>query len=242
MTEITKVECYGDLISVDLDRDGALTFVGFDPNYARAMQEFGEPVSPCENLLLTWQNDRRVFIVYKCGIMNAVLLNFANDCIDHYIHVIGADSRALAILENAVESIRAFIWGYTGLYHGLESTVVEDLVKKLNLAHGSTWDLENDRAYSSIAYSAGKAIMACLDMIEYDEHLKCIQRKLDPYVYSDYKLERIESKIKEKILIALQYETKDEYESEVLWQLRRFADVIDAINQGKPWPPVEATE
>jgi len=106
MTEITRVECYGEVVPVDLDRNGVLTFVGFDFDYARSMQEFGEPVSECERLSQLWLQSPRVFIIYKCRILNLVLLNFAADCIAHYVNIVGADPRAIRILNNAVEAFK----------------------------------------------------------------------------------------------------------------------------------------
>lgn len=225
-----------EAVKVEITRSGDLLFPNADIEYDLAMAEFGEQKTPEIDLYEKWKVCDATVIVRKLfNIDSNTLVLFAADCADHVLHLFESYSQGNMRARYALESIRYFV--------GSEAM---DLTKNI-LSPGDLrgillfmWS-EINKDTSQPAYAASQALLSVARAtygadLQLAQVTSAWQDEVVNSILAARKAAGYHASVKmppKKFLLAV--------ESERLWQIRRFIDIMESNRAKKPWPPLGAT-
>ena len=235
MSVIVTAYYNGGIFEVEIFRDGSLAFPGRNIEYEQTAAALGEQPSPVLQFEHLWESEPQepaVLIFHFLEIEKTYKIKFAADCVEHVAHFyqeIQKDNK----VNNIVEMIMKFIDGK------LELVKIQDARYDIN--NFVTAAEEND---SFRWFTACEAAAAASEWLAYG-----VEHGLDRSERGGLNtLELAASMSRESAATGNSGNTdhgSEKWKQALLderdWQIRRFVDCMEAIGQGLPWPPLEAT-
>lgn len=235
---------------VKIDRDGTMTIL--DPpvemEYEIAVAAMGGERSLPLRLQDTWERDPITTITHHLtGFSNNDLNLLALDWAEHVLPIYTktfatvnpvAASRVIALLRRSRNSI---VGGST------ISKKDQEVASKYSTATADWADI-GDKTASDVESMKAWAVwyaIAALSMAIHGDSRRCADRAATAFAHRDGRARRGSGEVSPAVEAEIDAEFSEEFEAEYLkeqaWQVRRFVDVMTALQTGKNWPPLGAT-
>lgn len=246
MTARFHARAGGSVVDVDILPDGELGFPGFDPEYQIAMEEFGEPRSPVFQIAEFWEGVPEIVIIEHSDFSeeNTVLL-FA-DYVEHVLPIYTERFEKDTLLIEKVNLSRQWarfrqrsVSGALNIFDRELWNSIESLVSEMMRNVSTRYRAQLQDNINRLEY----VLLSVLELVRairgfdvsYDRvgYLTFCAR----YAASAEAMEIADTKSDDK---SNQFYREAERAAKN-WQKRRFHDVLKAMGEGMPWPPLKAT-
>lgn len=218
MSVIFTAQYKGERFQVEITRDGDLIFLDHDIEHDIAMAEFGDPETIAVRLSKKWQERPASVICKNLGLSISELAHLTIDWAETLLPVFEKTNRLDARLRNAIIYSRRLIEGKT----------TKDIADEFALsARDTTFEYFGLKKQIAVAVHEASVVAA----LAYS-----LTQKLSPFDESSHIRRLRLSAIKASIAAGNVGGTVQRH-----WQIRRFVDCMEAVQAGKPWPPLEAT-
>ena len=226
MTSARVTAFFGDPFQVEVYDNMDLEFIDHDIAYDQAAMEFGYAMTPQVEMLNAWREDPV-----------AVALRYMLPADDTRVKGLALDFAEQIVSDNNIVVLKRTILiqlikvGRKFQLHG------GHLQQELRYAINSAREAAN---YAYIEWGerrspiesdyAARVVRDALRVVEFDEH-----RPSELYYAVQV------SEYARTCRRTQQYRIGNYGDDEERWQIRRFINVMNACQDGKPWPPLEAT-
>ena len=254
MSVVLDATYEGETFEVEVFHDGHIEFPDRDLEYEQAMAEFTSTESAVTKFYASWnwveQSKTAVIFATFRDPPVTYMLRLAVDCIKRVIHF--CDEYGYKGAKNVKGVIEILS---VSMEKGLDLEAIEAAVKtdtKSISRIRSLVSLEEKNENTSAFTSPGAVAAATewlVSAIESRHSDDLIARRMLSWgvslaaeaVAADAAFAAVEDVPFEVDIDTDSSEWRQAYAAEAAWQLRRFVDVMEAVGQGLPWPPIEAT-
>ena len=223
MSVIVTAHYAGETFEVEIFRDGIIEFPGRDLQYEMAMAEFAPPGTAAVQLYEMCKKFTVPVTDVICGNLelpeNSLVL-IVTDYAEHVLHLYEDkypnDTRPRVV----IEATRDFVFGK------IDQSTLEKARKSAEVVVREEWSAGAWISEAAARAAAKTASVAMMLPEKVEELVARAARAAAAHSVSDD---------------FASVEWHQAYDAELAWQVRRFVDVMEAIGQGLPWPPLEAT-
>lgn len=204
-----------ETVRIEILKDGNLYFPDNDIEYDITMTEFGEPETFAIQLFREWNSDRIEFILERLELSKQTIVMLAADFADHVLPLFEKEFPADGRPRKSIEGARIYASSIETEGERQNSIKAFELAMKADDArHMAAGSGTRSSLYA--AYAAMSAGLAA------GSHAPAENTVMSTASYAAN--------------AALNW--NEEYN----WQIRRFVDCMEALQAGKPWPPLEITK
>lgn len=211
---------------IEIGKDGNIYFPDNDIEYDLTMTEFGEPRTFAIELFEEWNFDKIEFILEKLGLSKQTMIMLSADFAEHVLHffeeVFPEDDRP----RRSIEGARIYALSIETESERLNSKKAFELAM---MADGARSMVAGSGTYSALnaAYAAAQAGFAA-----------------GSHVRTEHTVANVASYAAKSTSAPDYYSAgvPSDWGKEYAWQIRRFVDCMEALQAGKPWPPMEITK
>lgn len=227
---------------VEIKKDGDLVFLDYDFDYDLSMVEFGEPQTNAIKLLNKWKLSTTDAICENLDIEKYQLAYLASDWAKHVLPIFLKYRKEDKRPNTAIKAARIYINSINKKNEQKEKRKLANAVTEAWTAADTTWP-DSARVAAEAAWAAAHATQTISTIA--DIHATAVRTAtIAAFLYS----------IKDAALAARNAVGADVWEragteksmkarsEEMSWQTRRFIDCMEAVQAGKPWPPLGATK
>lgn len=233
MSVIVTIDMNDAKMRVEFHRDGSISILDHNVEYDATMVEFGEPESAALGFHRYWYSDPASAIAWYTEFDFKTIIRLAADWAEHALPVFeeyhhNKGKAYTGFPRNALDSARAyadhdFDLDFRKIVFNMESKIHEML----------TWQ------FYKPGYGALRAVYNVLNSSQAQDvwatrnNVEIVADAASTAVASNFPrdLGDFDPKIDEEI-----------FEQEQAWQVRRFVDCMEAMQAGRPWPPLGATK
>ena len=241
MSVIITVERGSEKFDVEVFHNGQIDLTNNDLQYWQAYEEFYGTNTNAVRFYKLWKKNHMAAIADSLWVVDKPFLLFMVDCAEHTIPIykskyslISSPYRVLDIVRIvAANGLPIVEFGLANNYLSLlnELLVLEQSISKFASKH---WQ---DRDISTSLY-------AIAEVADTSQPVWICNNPADSDIVGDFLFASDTAARSVGFRASSDNEStkwKRAYKKEVAWQVRRFVDVMEAIGQGLPWPPLEAT-
>lgn len=240
MSAVFKATLEEKEFDIKITREGELVFLDYDIECDFLRAELGETATPAIKLANEWIEDPIEFIVdiIQSNYPNIVKEISIPMAIDFVEHILPAYEKGLSLplesstLRHTVKYARAFA------DNNVDRKKLYDYGTKLLKESEQAYKVSTGSNYFPPEYAAAWAgyMLTKYILLNYK-----YRRMFDLYEISkDCALVMMKNRVRGKSFVE---DKKDEgYQREISWQIRRSVDVMEALQDAKPWPPFEDTK
>lgn len=243
MSAVFKATLEEKEFDIKITRDGELVFLDYDIECDFLRAELGETATPAMKLANEWIEDPIEFIVdiIQSNYPNIVKEISIPMAIDFVEHILPAYEKGLSlpfessILRHTIKFARTL-----ADTDGIGRKKLYEYGRRLLKESEQAYKVSTGSRYFPPEYAAAWAgYTLTRHMLSYYGYTA--GQTEDLYgVSNDCAIVMIKNRTKGKSFIE---DKKDEgYQGEISWQVRRFVDVMECLQDAKPWPPFEDTK
>jgi len=209
---------------VEITREGQIFFPNYNIEYDLAMAEFGEPETVAIRIYNRWNKHPTDPILNMLDIEIKTIVLIAADWAEHVLPIFEKEHPNDPRPRNAIQAARHFL-------------DLDDEIGKIELI-----DLRESamRAREDSATAAADAALAAAEAADTALEAKKVAA-WGAMEASRVSQAAMEAAASDHTLRFDSTEWLTVFISEESWQARRFVDVMEALQAGKPWPPLKAT-
>lgn len=227
MSTIFTARYLFDDFEVEITREGNLLFLDYDVQYDVVMAEFGEPETVAVMLLEEWKDDPLDVICRRLGLEKQPLIYLAADWAEHVLPEFQDYDKDDKRPEEAIKIARKCAEEIGTPEEG-KAIAATEAAHNARMAAENARDWASRSAAASAATSAFWAAKAAAEI--FYSKPQSIVYVSDAARAAQRAAARAHAGRREAARLA-----------ELAWQIRRFVDCMEAVQSGKPWPPLGAT-
>lgn len=233
-------QCHGSDIVAEINRAGELTLHGYDPIFEQALIEFGEEKTTCYQIYRGWAALPAEMIISYFDITSVVLVKFIIDCAEHVSWMLSTErvygwnakfkQEALGLARELISKQEFFYRRGRGVTEK-ERLELSDLRAAVSLKQKS-FPLTGIGPAGFVATALSSALKLSLEMAgSLGSGFSYTPKEIAIDVVSDA-----------DEAYSMKHDKKSRGLRERVWQVRRFIDVMSAIEHNQPWPPLKWTK
>lgn len=225
--------CGEQLVDVEITRGGDLILHEYDIDEDITLEEMGYETSRCLQLVKDWEEEPVRVLVDRMYLDFDVALRLGVDWVRHVIEQLTEEEQEQLETAQVYEMLEMI----EGVAHDEFDRIAMSRLWKhhVSIREGRFDFFPTIRAVT-VAKSAGSVMRAA-------STVAAIKKDALNYSYQQAVSFIKDNLTKAAVAVRKDFKSQEEREEEGLWQIRRFVDVITAVqSKKKRYPPLEATE
>lgn len=219
MTINRKIQFFNTILDSEIYEGSTLVLLNYDIEYDISMAEFGDPKTHALMVFNAWNDFPEVTIVKFMNLSDYELVMLVTDWAEHALPTFEKESNN-NLLRRALKAARKYAESVGKTSH------------------------ENPSDLSRKAAKAARSVFKMTSFISpLTEEAKAAGRASGSAAWAAWTMKDTKETSLEVARVAKKVINDPSFmEKEKKWQARRFVDCIKAMQSGKPWPPLSATE
>jgi hypothetical protein len=232
MSAIITVNYNGETFDVEVFHDGHIEFPDRDLQSEQAMEEFYKYDSAVLQFRKEWERDPISLIAEAMWVVDEPFVLFMTDCAEHTLPILAKNNIELSGVRRDLEIVRKVASA------GVDAPEDQLLMQELFVLSSAI-----DAMAGSLAGRDRESASAMWAIAEVADVKQPVWRQNNPAEWGQYELctYAADNAVRAVEFHAPYPKHKAHKAREILWQVRRFVDVMEALGRGKPWPPFKRT-